>query len=155
MLVVGGLLALIALSVIAGGAYGLWLHTTQRSDGYVMTSSERFATGSCALATWTLHLSSDVPGGFLYGRDWLGDLRIHGNSPPTARANAAGDVAFRLIGGRRHPTTEHFAAQYPAELEPNGTTRRAGTQGRHRASRAEGRQGRPRHDGRHPIPVVG
>jgi hypothetical protein len=40
-LVGGSLLALIALGLMACGAYGLWLHTTQRSDGYVMTSSER------------------------------------------------------------------------------------------------------------------
>jgi hypothetical protein len=35
MIVAGSLLALIAVAVIVGGAYGLWLHTTQRSDGYV------------------------------------------------------------------------------------------------------------------------
>jgi len=79
MVVVGSLLALIALGAIAGGLYSLWLHTTQRSDGYVMTSSERFATGGYALATRTLHVSSEVPG-FLYGRDWLGDVRIRGES---------------------------------------------------------------------------
>jgi hypothetical protein len=78
-LVGGSLLALIALGVMACGAYGLWLHTTQRSDGYVMTSSERFSTGSYALATRTLQISSDVPS-FLYGRDWLGDVRIRGAS---------------------------------------------------------------------------
>src|SRR5690349_818530 len=70
MIVGGTLLALIALVFLACGAYGLWLDTTQRSDGYVMTSSERFSTGSYALATRTLHISSDVPS-FLYGRDWL------------------------------------------------------------------------------------
>ena len=79
MLVVGSLLALIALCALVGGAYGLWLHTTQRSDGYVMSSSERFATNSYALATRTLHVSSDVPS-FLYGRDWLGNVRIGGAS---------------------------------------------------------------------------
>jgi hypothetical protein len=84
MIVVGSLLALIALGAIAGGAYGLWLHTTQRSDGYVMTSSERFSTGGYALATRTLHISSDVPG-FLYGRDWLGDVRIRGESANPTR----------------------------------------------------------------------
>ena len=80
----GSLLALIALGVIVLGAYGLWLHTTQRSDGYVMTSSERFSTGSYALATRTLHISSDVPS-FLYGRDWLGDVRIRGESANPTR----------------------------------------------------------------------
>jgi hypothetical protein len=75
----GSLLGLIALGLTACGAYGLWLHTTQRSDGYLMTSSERFSTASYALATKTLHISSDVPS-FLYGRDWLGDVRIRGQS---------------------------------------------------------------------------
>ena len=69
---------------MACGAYGLWLHTTQRSDGYVMTSSERFSTGGYALATRTLDISSDVPS-FLYGRDWLGDVRIRGNSANASR----------------------------------------------------------------------
>jgi hypothetical protein len=77
MLVGGSLLALVALGLMAAGAYGLWLETTQRSDGYVMTSSEHFSTGGYALATRTLQISSDVPS-FLYGRDWLGDVRIRG-----------------------------------------------------------------------------
>src|SRR5437764_4385079 len=75
----GALLTLIALGLMACGAYGLWLDTTQRSDGYVMTSSERFSTGSYALATSPLQIGSDVPS-FLYGRDWLGDVRIRGRS---------------------------------------------------------------------------
>src|SRR5438477_609348 len=77
-LVAGSLLSLIALGLLFGGAWGLWLDT-QRSGGYVMTSSERFSTDSYALATRTLHISSDVPS-FLYGRDWLGDVRIRGES---------------------------------------------------------------------------
>jgi hypothetical protein len=80
----GSLAALIGLLAIACGAYGLWLDTTQRSNGYVMTSSKRFATGGYALATRTLHVSADVPG-FLYGRDWLGDVRIRGTSANPAR----------------------------------------------------------------------
>jgi hypothetical protein len=85
MIVVGTLLALIALGALVGGAYGLWLYTSQRSDGYVMTSRERFSTGGYALATRTLQISSDVPS-FLYGRDWLGDVRIRGNSANPNRA---------------------------------------------------------------------
>jgi hypothetical protein len=84
MIIAGSLLALLAVGVAAAGAYGLWLHTTQRSDGYVMTSSERFSTGSYALSTRTLHVSSDVPD-FLYGRDWLGDVRIRGESANPTR----------------------------------------------------------------------
>jgi hypothetical protein len=84
MVVAGSLLALLAVGAVVLGAYGLWLHTTQRSDGYVMTSSERFSTDTYALATRTLDISSDVPS-FLYGRDWLGDLRVRGESANPAR----------------------------------------------------------------------
>jgi hypothetical protein len=84
MVVLGSLVALIALGVMAAGGYGLWLHTTQRSHGYVMTSAERFSTGGYALATRTLEISSDVPS-FLYGRGWLGDVRIRGQSANPAR----------------------------------------------------------------------
>jgi hypothetical protein len=84
MVVAGSLLALIAAGAVVLGAYGLWLHATQRSDGYVMTSSERFSTGSYALATTTLQISSDVPS-FLYGRDWLGHVRIRGESANPTR----------------------------------------------------------------------
>ncbi len=105
MIVGGSLLALIALGVIAGGAYGLWLHTTQRSDGYVMTSSERFGTGSYALATRTLDISSDVPS-FLYGRDWLGDVRIRGESANPNRPLFIGiarkDDVDRYLAGVAH-----------------------------------------------------
>jgi hypothetical protein len=105
MLVGGSLLALLALGAIACGAYGLWLHTTQRSDGYVMTSSERFATGGYALATRTLHISSDVPG-FLYGRDWLGTVRLRGASADPARPLFLGiarkDAVDRYLAGVAH-----------------------------------------------------
>jgi hypothetical protein len=105
MVVAGSLLTLLALGAIVSGAYGLWLHTTQRSDGYVMTSSERFATGGYALATRTLHISSDVPS-FLYGRDWLGDVRIRGDSADPTRPLFIGiarkDDVDRYLAGVAH-----------------------------------------------------
>ena len=105
MIVTGSLLALIAAAAVVVGAYGLWLHTTQRSDGYVMTSSERFATGGYALATRTLHMGADVPG-FLYGRDWLGDVRIRGESAdptlPLFIGIARKDDVDRYLAGVAH-----------------------------------------------------
>jgi len=121
MLAVGALLALIALCLLIGGAYGLWLHTTQRSDGYVMTSSEPFATGSYALATRTLRISSDVPG-FLYGRDWLGDVRIRGESANAGRPLFIGiarkDDVDRYLAGVGHSDVTDINAN------PFGTTYR-------------------------------
>ena len=117
----GSLLALIALSLLACGAYGLWLDTTQRSGGYVMTSSERFSTGSYALATRTLHISSDVPS-FLYGRDWLGDVRIRGQSAnpnlPLFIGIARKDDVDRYLAGVAHSEVVDVNAN------PFGTTYR-------------------------------
>ena len=90
---------------MACGAYGVWLDATQRSDGYVMTSSERFSTGGYALATRSLQISSDVPS-FLYGRDWLGDVRIRGKSANPNRALFIGiarkDDVDRYLAGVAH-----------------------------------------------------
>jgi hypothetical protein len=121
MIVVGSLLALIALGAIASGVYGLWLHTTQRLDGYVMTSSERFATGGYALATRTLQISSDVPS-FLYGRDWLGDVRIRGKSANPSRPLFIGiarkDDVDRYVAGVAHSEVVDISA------DPFGTSYR-------------------------------
>jgi hypothetical protein len=119
MIVVGTLLALIALGALVSGAYGLWLYTTQRTDGYVMTSSERFSTGGYALATRTLQISSDVPS-FLYGRDWLGDVRIRGHSANPSRALFIGiarkDDVDRYLAGVAHTEVTDVNAN------PFGTT---------------------------------
>jgi hypothetical protein len=117
----GSLLALIALALMAFGAYGLWLHTTQRSDGYVMTSGERFSTGSYALATRTLQISSDVPS-FLYGRDWLGDVRIRG-------ASANPNLALFIGIARKDDVDRYLAGVAHSEVvdvngNPFGTTYR-------------------------------
>jgi hypothetical protein len=49
-----------------------------------MTSSERFATGSFALASRSLHIGSEVPN-FVYGKDWLGTVRVRGESADPRR----------------------------------------------------------------------
>ena len=120
-LVGGSLLGLIGLALMACGAYGLWLDTTQRSDGYVMTSSQRFSTSSYALATKSLHVSSDVPS-FLYGRDWLGDVRIRGKSANPGRGLFIGIA-------RKEDVDRYLAGVAHAEVldvngNPFGTTYR-------------------------------
>jgi hypothetical protein len=127
MLVAGSLLALIGLAAIACGAYGLWLHTTQRSDGYVMTSSERFATGGYALATRTLHISSDVPG-FLYGGDWLGKVRIRGTSADPRRPLFIGiarkDAVDRYLAGVAHTeVTDVSGSAFGTDYRPTYAAR--------------------------------
>ncbi|HEY2600623.1 MAG TPA: hypothetical protein VGI67_03630 [Thermoleophilaceae bacterium] len=84
MIVVGSLLALVGLAVAAGGGLGLFETTQRDSDGYLMTSKERFATGSYALATRSLEISGDVPS-FVYGESWLGTVRVRGQSANPSR----------------------------------------------------------------------
>jgi hypothetical protein len=79
MIVVATLLALVGLAAAVGGGFGIWLTTQRDSDGYLMTSSERFATGSYALATRSLEISTDVPS-WVYGQGWLGTVRVRGES---------------------------------------------------------------------------
>ena len=84
IIVIATLLGLIGLAMAVGGGFGIWLTTQRDSDGYVMTSSERFATGSYALATRSLEVSTDVPS-FLYGESWLGTVRVKGESANPGR----------------------------------------------------------------------
>ena len=122
MLVAGSVLALIGLGLMACGGYGVWLDTTQRSDGYVMTSSERFATGGYALATRTLHVSSAVPS-FLYGRDWLGDVRIRGHNANPDQSLFIGiarksDVDRYLAGVARTDVVDINASPFGTDYRP-------------------------------------
>lgn len=140
MVVAGGILALVAVCVTALGAYGLWLDGTQRSDGYVLTSSARFSAGGYALATRTLHISSQVPG-FLYGRDWLGDVRIRGESADPARAVFIGiasrdDVERYLAGVARSEVVDVDANPFGASYRPSYRVHAGG-----RPATAPGREG--------------
>lgn len=86
-----------------------------------MTSSERFSTGSYALATRTLEISSGVPS-FLYGRDCLGDVRIrgHGANPnqPLFIGIARKEDVDRYLAGVAHSEVVDVNAN------PFGTTYR-------------------------------
>ncbi len=84
MVVVGSLVALIGLAAAAGGAFGLFETTQRDSDGYLMTGSKPFATGSYAMATRSLKISGDVPS-WVYGENWLGTVRVRGESANPGR----------------------------------------------------------------------
>ncbi|MDA0185296.1 hypothetical protein OJ997_33635 [Solirubrobacter phytolaccae] len=61
-IVAGGVLASLAVVVLAVGAGFTWLEDRKDADGYYMTSAERFATPTYALATESLDIDDDVPG---------------------------------------------------------------------------------------------
>jgi hypothetical protein len=59
LIVVGAIIALIALVPLAGGGFLLWADATQRdADGYFTTSTERFETTSSAITSERIDLGS-------------------------------------------------------------------------------------------------
>jgi hypothetical protein len=90
LLVAGGILALISLGFLAGGATLVWAHTTQRDDdGYYSTRFERFESSGYAIRSDDLDIGTDAP-------DWL----FEPGRVATIRLNAtSGDPAKELLLG--------------------------------------------------------
>ncbi len=66
LIVAGAIAGLLALGVLGLGASALWADGEKNDQGYLMTDSERFASGGHALATDRLDVELD-------GVDWLVD----------------------------------------------------------------------------------
>ena len=61
-IVAGSILALISLGLLAGGVTGMVYDQTQRNaDGFLMSPSEEFDTGTFALVSETLDVGAEVP----------------------------------------------------------------------------------------------
>lgn len=122
LIAVATVLALIGLALAAAGGFGIWLTTQRDSDGFVMTSSERFATGSYALATRSLEISTDVPS-FLYGESWLGTVRVKGESANPGRPLFIGiarrrDVQAYLAGVAHSDVVDINSDPFRASYRP-------------------------------------
>ncbi|MGH2995179.1 MAG: DUF4389 domain-containing protein [Gaiellaceae bacterium] len=93
LLVFGGILALVALALLAAGAVVLWANATQRDDsGYFTTSTERFSTSSYALT----HEGVDI-----FDTTLEGDLGFDPGDFATVRVraeSASGEPIFVGIG---------------------------------------------------------
>ena len=62
VVVIGSILALVSLGVLAGGAVAVVADQTQRdSDGFLVTPSEQFDTGTYALVSETIAVTADIP----------------------------------------------------------------------------------------------
>ena len=110
-LVIGSLLALLALLALGGGGTALWADLTQREAGYVTTGIHDFSTSGSALATESTHLGS--PGvGWLYSPAMLGKIRIRVTPVTPGAALFVGigrsrDVA-RYLAGVDHTVISGF-----------------------------------------------
>jgi hypothetical protein len=80
LIVLGSIGVLFGLALLAGGGFLLWADRTQREDGYLTTSTERFATPTYALTRTRLEVDTDGSG-WLLNDSWFGKVRIRGESP--------------------------------------------------------------------------
>jgi hypothetical protein len=78
-IVAGSILALISLGLLAGGIGGIVIDQTQRNaDGFLMSPSEEFDTGTYALVSETLDVGAEVPQWVI--DELIGTVRIESES---------------------------------------------------------------------------
>jgi len=94
-LVIGMLLALLALVLLGAGGTGVWADRTQRDAGYVTTSVHDFSTSGAAIVTERTELGS-AGVGWLYSPGLLGKVRIR------AIPSASAKPLFVGIGPSAH-----------------------------------------------------
>jgi hypothetical protein len=122
LVVAGALAGLLALGALGLGAGALWADDEKNERGYLMTDSERFASGGRALATDNLDV--DLSGaGWLVDTGDLGKVELEvspeGGKPVFAGIARTEDVASYLRGVGQTRVTDvdafPFEASYLAE----------------------------------------
>ncbi|MGZ4695481.1 MAG: DUF4389 domain-containing protein [Acidimicrobiales bacterium] len=120
LIVLGSILAVIALAPLLGGGFLLWANGTQRDhDGYFTTSTERFETATPAITSERIDLGSDreKPGGMSFG-DTTVRLQVQstGQQPAFVGIARQADVDRYLSGVAhaelRNIRVQPFAAEY-------------------------------------------
>ena len=124
--VIGGLLALVALALLGAGGVGLWAET-QRDAGYVTSGGHDFSTSGSALATEKTKLGS-AGVGWLYAPTLLGKVRIRvtpvGSGSPLFVGIGPSSELERYLAGTKHTLiTDYFGAE--EQLVDGGPSRSA------------------------------
>jgi hypothetical protein len=110
---------LLALVLLAAGGIGLWANGQKDDDGYLSTSTERFATSTYALATDDLDIDSHGTG-WLVDTDRYGKVRVKAESragKPVFVGIARSDQVAGYLRGTAHAeltdvSTDPFRASY-------------------------------------------
>jgi len=102
-LVAAGLIGLFSLGLLAGGGILLWGDAQKDDNGYLSTSSERFATNGYALATENLDIDTDGAG-WVFDRDSYGTIRLEASSrgEPVFVGIARSSDVDRYLRGAEH-----------------------------------------------------
>jgi len=90
-IVAGSILALISLGLLAGGIGGIIIDQTQRNaDGFLMSPTEEFDTGTYALVSETLDVGAEVPQWVI--DELVGTVRIESESERPVFIGIASDA---------------------------------------------------------------
>ena len=119
-IVAGSILALISLGLLAGGIGGIVVDQTQRNaDGFLMSPSQDFDTGTYALVSDTLDVGAEVPQWVI--DELIGTVRIESESERPVFVGIAqeSDVDTYLGNVRRAVVTD-------VGSEPDYSIRRGG-----------------------------
>jgi hypothetical protein len=106
LVVLGSLATLVAVGMLAGGGVAVAVDQTQRdADGFVMTPTEDFSTGTYAIVSESVDVAVDGPD--WAARAFLGKVRIRSESHGPVFVGIARDedVAGYLAGVRRAVVT--------------------------------------------------
>ncbi len=123
-IIVGATIATLGMMALVSGAAFSWIDGKKDADGYFTTDSERFATGTYALATENLDIDDGVPG----GNDPYGKVRFKvrsdGGAPVFVGIARSGDVD-RYLGASAHATlTDLEVDPFRADYRTSGGDRR-------------------------------
>jgi hypothetical protein len=106
-LVIGGLVALVALSMLVGGVWGVWVDRIDRHDGFVTMGTRDLNTETYALIS---ELHGDGPR-WIYGPTVLGNTRVRATSQhgtPLFIGIARTDAVSRYLEGAGYATIQHL-----------------------------------------------
>ena len=95
-IIAGSVTALIAVVLIAAGAFALWGESKKGADGYLSTGTERFSTSTRALASERVDVDID-------SKDWLAGVEDLGDTRLKV-ASASGERVFAGVAKTRDVT---------------------------------------------------
>jgi hypothetical protein len=97
LLIFGGITVLIAVALLAGGAFAAWGLTQRDDSGYFTSAAHRFSTGSFAIVSESFDVGTDVPS------------TVFGDRIATIRIEASADEPV-FIGIARSRDVERYLA---------------------------------------------
>jgi hypothetical protein len=118
---------LLSVGLIAAGALLLWGNAQKDDDGYLTTSTERFATGTRAMATDNLDVNSGGTG-WIVDHDRYGRIRliVDADAPVFAGIAPTRDVDGYLGGTSHDVVTDLDYDPFSADYERHDGHRRPG-----------------------------